>query len=140
MKINGKIGIRKTYLFALLTLIISFLSVGRLHAQDKEKMQQLKNATPEQRADFQTNMMKTKLNLDGPQLAKVSAINLKYAQLFQPIIKSDDSRFSKIRKAKALQEQKNKELQGVFTKDQYKQYEDFEQELRSKMMSAMKEQ
>jgi hypothetical protein len=127
-------------LLALFTLIASFLSVRGLHAQDQEKLQQLKNATPEQRAEFQTNMMKSKLNLEGPQLAQVSAINLKYAQLFQPIMKGDDSRFSKMRKAKALQAQKDKELQGVFTKDQYKLYEDFEQELRSKMMSVMKAQ
>jgi len=103
-------------------------------------MQQLKNATPEQRAGFQTNMMKTKLNLQEPQLTKVAAINLKYARLFQPILKSDEGRFSKLKKAKALQEQKDNELQGVFTKEQYKQYEDFEQELKSKMMAAMKQE
>jgi hypothetical protein len=97
----------------------------------------LKNKTPEQRAAFQTSMMKSKLNLDSDQTAKVQAINLKYAQKFEPIIKSDDSRFSRLRQARALQKAKDAELKTVFTASQYKQYQDFEAEIRAKLKDKM---
>jgi predicted nucleic acid binding AN1-type Zn finger protein len=97
----------------------------------------LKNKTPEQRAAFQTSMMKSKLNLDSGQAAKVQAINLKYAQKYEPIIKSDDSRFSRFRQAKALQKAKDAELKTVFTASQYKQYQDFEAEMKDKLKDKM---
>jgi hypothetical protein len=97
----------------------------------------LKNKTPEQRAAFQTSMMKSKLNLDSDQATKVQAINLKYAQKFEPIIKSDDSRFSRFRQAKALQKAKDAELKTVFTASQYKQYQDFEAEMKDKLKDKM---
>lgn len=96
-----------------------------------------KNKTPEQRATFQTDMMKNKLNLDSDQAAKVQAINLKYAQKFEPIIKSDDSRFSRLRQARALQKTKDAELKMVFTSSQYKQYQDFEAEMKEKLKDKM---
>ena len=128
----------RKYLAVLLTAVIGLLVTVEVRAQ--QTMPDIKNSTPEQRAAFQTNLMKTKLNLDAAQLAKVTDVNLRYAQKFQPIIKSDDSRFSKMRQAKALQAQKDKELQAIFTKDQFKQYQDFEQELKSKMMARAQSQ
>jgi hypothetical protein len=83
--------------------------------------------------------MKTMLGLDTQQIAKVKVVNLKYALKFQPIIKSDDSRLSKFKEAKALQEQKDDELQRIFTVSQFKQYKDFENEIRSKMMAMAKQ-
>jgi hypothetical protein len=80
-------------------------------------------------------MMKSKLKLDTQQMVKVRAINIKYALKFQPIIKSDDSRFSKLKQAMALQGQKDDELKGVFTDAQFKQYKDFENDMRKKMQS-----
>ncbi|SEN05102.1 hypothetical protein SAMN05192574_102301 [Mucilaginibacter gossypiicola] len=97
----------------------------------------LKNKTPEQRAAFQTSMMKSKLNLDSDQVLKVQVINLKYAQKFEPIIKSDDSRFSRFRQVKALQKAKDAELKTVFTGSQYKQYQDFEAEMKEKLKDRM---
>ncbi|MDP9078573.1 MAG: hypothetical protein M3O71_14165 [Bacteroidota bacterium] len=123
------------YLAALIVVIVNVLTVPSLMAQTN--MADLKNATPDQRAAFQTNMMKTKLKLDSPQVTKVQAINLKYAQKMEPILKGSDGRMSKARQAMALQKQKDGELQSVFTKDQFQQYQEFEQEMKSKMMSHM---
>jgi len=99
--------------------------------------QKLKDMTPQQRADYQSGMMKTKLKLDTQQMVKVRAVNIKYALKFQPIIKSDDSRFSKLRQAMKLQDQKDEELKGIFTEAQFKQYKDFESDMRKKMQDKM---
>ena len=98
----------------------------------------LKDAPPEKRAEFQTNLMKTRLKLNAGQVTKVQAINLKYAEKFQPIIKSTDSRPVKLKAAMALQKDKDKELQAVFSKEQYEEYIAFEQEFRSKLRAAFK--
>lgn len=129
MKTNNK------FITALLITALNLFAVSHLSAQTS--MADMKNATPAQRAQFQTNMMKSKLKLDSGQVTKVQDINLKYAQKFQPILKSNDGRMSKAKQAMALQKQKDGELQTVFTKDQYKQYQEFEQEMKSKLMSRM---
>lgn len=126
--------IKKNYII-LFFVAISTFAAGSLHAQANTS--DLKNATPEQRAQVQTNMMKSKLKLDTGQILKVQAINLKYAQKFEPIIKGSDGRMKKMREAMSLQKQKDAELKQVFTTEQYKQYQDFEQEMKSKMMSRM---
>jgi hypothetical protein len=125
-------------IFCFLAVIFTLgINSGCVRAQDG--MGKLKNSTPEQRAAFQTKLMTEKLNLNTIQAKKVEDINLKYAEKFQPIIKSSGSRISKMKQAKALQAQKDTELQTVFTKDQFAQYQAFEQELKSKMMARMKE-
>jgi hypothetical protein len=106
----------------------------------QQNFKDLKNAPPEKRAEFQTNLMKTRLKLNAGQVKKAQAINLKYAEKFQPIIKSTDSRPVKLKAAMALQKEKDKELQAVFSKEQYEEYTAFEQELRSKLRAAFKKQ
>jgi len=102
-------------------------------------MPDFKNSTPEQRAQFQTEMMKGKLKLDAAQESKVQSINLTYARKMQTIIKSDDGRFSKMKQARSLQEAKDQELKNVFTPAQFKQYKDFEEEMKAKLMEKVKE-
>jgi len=120
-------------------LIILFMVINLSFACAQDSIQKLKDTSPQQRAQFQTNLMKQKLNLDSGQLNRVQAVNLKYALKFQPIIKSDEGRFTKLRAAMALQEQKDKELQTIFTKDQYTGYLAFEQELKSKLKARFKQ-
>jgi len=120
---------------SLLIILINFSCVSA-----QADLQKLKESTPQQRADFQTKLMKAKLNLNQDQLTKVSSVNLKYAQKFEPVLKSDENRFSKMRQAKALMEQKDKELQIIFTKSQYTQYLAFEQDMRKKLREQMKDQ
>jgi hypothetical protein len=125
----------KKFYFTLIIAVISTLVAANLKAQ--ASMADMKNATPAQRAQMQTSLMKSKLKLDTNQVLKVQVINLKYAQKFEPIIKGSDGRMKKAREAIALQKQKDAELKQVFTTEQYKQYQDFEQEMKSKMMSRL---
>lgn len=118
---------------AVLVLLINFSCT---RAQDG--MQKFRNSTPEQRAAYQTKLMKDNLDLTQGQVAKVQAINLKYAQKFQAIIKSSGSKKSKIKSALPLFDQKDKELQAVFTKDQFSKYQEYEQKIKSKLSSRMK--
>ena len=119
------------------------MAISRVQAQgdpkQKEFAEKFKAMTPQQRADFQTNTMLDKLKLGNQQLAKVKEVNLKYALKFQPILMSDKSRFSKFRAFKSLQEEKDVELKDIFTTSQFKQYKDYEDEMRKKMKAEMKD-
>jgi len=123
---------------------VSITAVNTSRAQDatakgKELGEKFKTMTPQQRADYQTSLMLEKLKLGNQQLAKVKVVNLKYALKFQPIIESKDGRFSKYRQAKKLMEQKDDELKDILTTSQFKQYKDFEDEMRKKMKATMKD-
>ncbi len=123
----------------LMAAIVALIVLLGKPAAAQTGMPDFKNSTPEQRAQFQTEMMKSKLKLDAAQEAKVQAINLKYAGKMQAIIKSDDGRFSKMKQARSLQEAKDNELKAVFNATQYKQYKDFEEEMKEKLKEKMKE-
>lgn len=120
-------------------MVINKASAQTTEAKQKAFGEKLKAMTPQERADFQTGMMLDKLKLGNQQLAKVKVVNLKYALKFQPVLMSDKGRFSKYRAFKALQEQKDVELKDIFTTSQFKQYKDFEDEMRKKMKAAMKD-
>jgi hypothetical protein len=122
--------------FALVIIVVAFFSASCGRAQSWGSM---KNATPEQRAEFQTKMMTNKLDLSPEQVKKVSAINLKYAQKFQPIIKGTGDKQTRLQQAMALQAQKDKELQLVFDKKQFADYQEFEEQLKSRMKSMLKD-
>lgn len=119
----------------VLTVLIIAALVQPTQAQDLTGM---KNRTPEQRAQFQTSFMKSKMQLDTVQVVKVQAINLKYAQKMEPVIKGDDGKFKKYRAAMAIQKDKDAELKKVFSAEQYKQYQKFEDELKDKVREQMK--
>lgn len=119
----------------LLCLLACFM-LKPAAAQDMDK---LKNSTPEKRAQFQTELMKTKLNLDSGQVLKVQAINLAYAKKMEPVLKGDGGRLSKFKQARAIQSAKEGELKAVFTPDQYKKYKAFEDEMKTKMMEKAKD-
>jgi len=132
----------KKYIFiviAVFALTLPGLNICGAQQPEKVTGEQLKKMTPQQRADLQTQMMLEKLKLGNQQLAKVKVINLKYALKFQPVIESKDGRFSKYRQAKKLLEQKDTELKDVFTTSQFKQYKDFEDEMRKKIREATKD-
>jgi hypothetical protein len=92
----------------------------------------LKNKTPEQRAQYQTRLMKSKLGIDTLQIRKVQAINLKYAKKMEPILKSSDSKITRIKLAMELQKAKDAELTAIFTPEQNKKYLAIESELMNK--------
>jgi hypothetical protein len=134
MKKQGMIKV-----FRLMAAVMAFTLLLSKSATAQTGMPDFKNSTPEQRAQFQTEMMKSKLKLDAAQESKVQAINLTYAKKMQTVIKSDDGRFSKMKQAKSLQEAKDQELKKVFTPTQFNQYKDFEDEMKAKLKERVKE-
>ena len=82
----------------------------------------MKNMTPEERADFQTNRMKEFLNLSDEQTEKVWEINLKYSKEMQQIFESEGSRLEKRCKFRELREHKRNDLKRIFNEEQYKDY------------------
>ncbi|GAB3795153.1 hypothetical protein GCM10028819_10750 [Spirosoma humi] len=104
-------------------------------AQNASVMQ---DKTPQERATFQTEMMKSKLGLDSMQVSEVQAINLKYALKNEPILKSGDSKLSKFKQLRSSQKEKESALKKVFTPEQYKQYQDFQDEMRAQLKEKRK--
>lgn len=123
----------KKYLYLLL---IALLSCALVQAQAPEE---LKNTTPEQRAKVQTDLMKTKLQLNEEQTAKVGAINLKYAKQMEPVVKSGGGKLAKYRQAKKINEQKEAELKQVLTTEQFETYEAVKETMKEEMKKKVKE-
>jgi hypothetical protein len=84
----------------------------------------LKTTTPEQRADYQTGLLKDLLSLTPDQVAKVAALNLEYAQQFDPILKGDMGRYAKYKQATALLAAKDAAIKPLLTDAQYQKYLD----------------
>ena len=116
---------------ALATFILPLNS----YPQDRGKRLRghFKNTTPEERADFQTNRMKTLLNLSDEQTAKVREINLKYAKENQEVFNSDVTKEEKKNKLRAIYEQKQNELKTVLTEEQYEKYRSEKKEMRGRI-------
>jgi len=103
------------------------------------QLEKLKNTTPEERAKAQTAMMKTKLELTPEQTAKVAAINEKYAQKMEPILKGDDRPLMQMRKVKQITDAKEGELKQVLSPEQFDKYLASKEEMREKVMEKMQE-
>lgn len=125
----------KTILTTLFSFVILLVAQGAM-AQDKDAKALLKESTPEQRAALQTGFMKNKLKLDTTQVTKVQAINLKYAQKLDPVMKGDGRKLKMLREAMSIQKDKDAELKTALTADQYKQYEAMKEEMREKLKEA----
>jgi hypothetical protein len=116
-------------------LVLSVSGLTAAFAQNKAN--DFKHKTPEERAKFQTEMMRTKLNLNAEQQSKIEVINLNYAKKFEPIIKSSDRKITRFKQAMSLQKAKDEELKKVFTAGQYQQYEKFKETLKSTLKDKM---
>ncbi|MDR3716040.1 MAG: hypothetical protein P4L51_24815 [Puia sp.] len=108
-------------------------SILPANAQSADSLVKLKNANPQQRARMQSDLMKTRLALSDAQYKQVAALNLAYALKIEPILKSDDSKFSKYGRIKPLLEEKDEKLKTVFTKEQYDKYDAVKKEIMDKM-------
>ncbi|MBW4889818.1 hypothetical protein KXQ82_08830 [Mucilaginibacter sp. HMF5004] len=128
-------------LLAACVLTIGFAMPHPVKAQDrKEQMaEMLKNSTPEQRAKMQTQMMKTKLNLDSLTGLKVYDINLVAAKKMDPLLKGNSGKLAMFREMKSIDSEKDKSLKVVLTAEQYKQYEAAKEEMKEKMKEKMQE-
>ena len=121
--------LRPTFI-ALLVAAMSLLIVVAAGAQNE--MEKLKSSTPEERARLQTEMMKTKLSLTPDQTPKVAAINQKYAQRMEPIIKGQEGPLMRLRQMREVGQAKEAELKGVLSPEQFQKYLAEKQEMREK--------
>ena len=122
---------------SLLIIVAGILSITSINAQSVNR-DSLKNATPEQRAQMQSDMMKNKLALTDEQYKQVSDITLKYARKMDDLKQNGGGKFSKARKAKSIMSDKDDELQKVFTKEQFEKYETLKKEMMDKARDAYK--
>ncbi len=83
----------------------------------------LAKTTPAQRADAQTAYLKTALALTPDQATKVAALNLRYAEKAEPVLKGSEWALKKASEIRALQEAKDAELKPLLTSDQWATYD-----------------
>lgn len=120
----------------ILILAIAFGVTLQAKAQASE---QLKNATPEQRAQKITDWMKTNLQLSDEQATAVHAINIKYANQNESLKEEGSARREKYKKAKDNMAAKDQELKGALTADQFNTYLSKKKELQEKMREEVRE-
>lgn len=92
---------------------------------------------PEQRAAIQTQFMKDRLSLPADVLAKVQAINLKYAQQMDPVLKGTDGKLAKMQKARGIMAAKDSELKAVLSPSQFEAYDDAKDDIKAAMESRL---
>jgi len=97
------------------------------------QLDKLKDTTPQQRADAQTAFMQDKLALTVDQTPKIAALNLKYAEKMDPIIKGSSGPFAKMRQMSEVNQEKEAELQQMLSADQFQKYLASKEELREKL-------
>jgi Spy/CpxP family protein refolding chaperone len=128
----------RTISIGLTALALALCAAAPALAQSQmDKMDKLKNTTPEERATAQTEMMKSKLSLTPEQTPKVAEINLKYAKEMDPIIKSSERPFRKAREMRDINGRKEAELKQVFTPEQFQKYQADKEEMRERFEKKM---
>jgi hypothetical protein len=123
-----------------IAVAVMAMSVAMAASAAAAGLDDLKDTSPAERAAAQTTMMKSKLSLTDDQLPKIKAINERYAEQMDPIIKGSDGLFTKMGAVKQVEDQKEGELQGVLSKDQFSQFLAMKTELRDKLVERIKEQ
>ena len=92
-----------------------------------------------ERAAKLTEWMKDNLQLTAEQETQAQQINLKYANKTEELRNSNDSKTQKLKKVKAYKESKDKELQELFTAEQYKKYQAKKEEVKDDFKAKVKE-
>lgn len=123
----------------LVKLAISALIALVLPAVALAQMDEIKNSTPEQRAQMQDKWMQSNLSLDEKTAASVSAINLKYAKETQALVASPSPNFKKLMSFKSNSQAKDAELKGVLTAEQYTLYEQKKSEMEAQLKQKLQE-
>ena len=120
----------RAFLFAACVLAVATSTVS---ADEAGVIQ----SRPEQRAEIQTQFMKDRLNLPADVLAKVQAINLKYAQQMDPVLKGTDGKLAKMQKARGIMAAKDSELKAVLSPSQFEAYDDAKDDIKAAMESRL---
>ncbi|MCG6191179.1 hypothetical protein [Maribellus maritimus] len=107
-----------TTLLLLVTLSMNLFAQSKLTEQQKEE------------AKARYEAYKEKLNLTAEQEPKVQEINTKYFEALAELKNSNKSRLDKLKTFRNLKTDKNKKMKQVLTKEQYKIYIDFQEEIK----------
>lgn len=110
--------LRRFFLSLSLSLVVGVAAAG------------IENSTPAQRSQLMTAFMKEQLKFDPALLPKLQAINQKYAELAEPILKGDDNMFKKRSKMHDLMDAKDKDLKAILSKEQFELYDSKKDELK----------
>ena len=123
-----------TFTMARIALVLAVIALPLATAATPARAQfeKLASTTPQERAKFQTEMMTDRLALTPDQTTKVTALNLKYAQRMEPILKGSEGPFMKFRQMRQIDEAKETELHGILTPDQFAKYLAARDEMRQK--------
>jgi len=108
----------------LFFLLSMFMGVSMAKAQPHRG-----NMSAEDMAKRQTAQTTEALNLDEATSQKLYQINLKYAEKMKEAFADNTDRESMRNEMMSLREQKNKELQQLFTKEQFEKYQKHQQEM-----------
>jgi len=104
------------------------------------QLDKLKDTTPGERAKAQTMMMHSRLGLTAEQTSKVAAINQKYAEKMEPVIKGSGGPLVKMREVKDIEEQKDAELKQVLSPEQFEKFLAAKEQMREELADrVMKE-
>ncbi|MBD3749221.1 MAG: hypothetical protein IE931_06985 [Sphingobacteriales bacterium] len=120
------------------TIAILFITFTGAFAQ-KMDLETLKKMNVDERATYQTELMKSKLYLSQEQLEKISELNVRYSQKMQTIINSSDNKFSKAKAMKNIQDEKEIKLKEILTAEQYREYEKEKKEMIEKAKDQYRE-
>ena len=120
----------------ILILVVALGATAKVNGQASGQM---KNATPEERAQKITDWMKTNLQLTDEQATSVHAINLKYANENEALKDNTATRRDKYKKFKDTQAAKDQELKGALTPEQFNAYLSKKKELEEKMKEEVRE-
>ena len=103
------------------------------------QLDKLMNTTPQQRADAQTAFMQSKLALTADQAPQIAALNLKYAQKMEPIIKGSSGSLMKMHQMSGVNNEKETELKQILSADQFQKYLASKEEMREKVVEKIEE-
>jgi hypothetical protein len=118
----------------LLALVLTAAAalLAALAPEASAQLDKLKNTTPAERAKVQTELMTSTLGLRPDQTSKVAAINRKYADQMEPIIKGSEGPLRKMRAARDIETAKEAELKQVLSPDQFQKLLASKEEMREK--------
>ncbi len=112
-------------------ILVFFLSIS-LFAQEHVP-------DPVDRANKLTEWMRDNLKLTPDQVPKVQDINLRYANKMAELKHGTQPKQEKMTQLRSLSDQKDTEMKGVLTADQYNSYLARKKELEKRMKEKMKD-
>ena len=118
-----------------LTVAVLLVAAGASAQLDK-----LKGTTPAERAKAQTAMLKSRLGLTEEQTSKVAALNQKYAEKMEPVIKGSEGPLVKMRQAKGIEQEKEAELKHVLSPEQFEKFLAGKEQMREELAERIKKQ